>query len=101
MAKKSVVERDRHRRRKVVAYRARRERLKKIIRNKELPREERFEASLALAVLPRNSSPVRVRNRCEVTGRGRSYYRRVGMSRIMLREYASMGLIPGMVKSSW
>ena len=101
MAKKSVVERDRNRRRKVEMYRARRDALRKIIRNKELPREDRFEASVALAKLPRNSSAVRVRNRCSVTGRGRSYYRRVGMSRIILREYASMGFIPGMVKSSW
>jgi small subunit ribosomal protein S14 len=63
--------------------------------------EERFEARLKLAELPRNSSPTRIRNRCEITGRPRAYYRTLGMSRIALRELGSKGLIPGLVKSSW
>ena len=63
--------------------------------------EERFDARLKLAELPRNSSATRIRNRCEVTGRPRAYYRKLGMSRIALRELGSQGLIPGLVKSSW
>jgi small subunit ribosomal protein S14 len=63
--------------------------------------EERFEARVKLAELPRNSAPTRIRNRCEITGRPRAYYRKLGMSRIALRELGSKGLIPGLVKSSW
>jgi len=66
-----------------------------------LPVEERFQAQLKLAALPRNSAETRIRNRCQVTGRPRGYYRKMKMSRIALREYGSMGLIPGLVKSSW
>jgi len=67
----------------------------------DLSMEERFEARLKLAALPRNSAPIRIRNRCEVTGRPRAYYRKLKMSRIALRELGSKGLVPGLVKSSW
>ncbi len=82
-------------------YAARREELKAIARNTELPMDERFKAQLKLAKLPRNSSATRLHNRCEVTGRPKAYYRKLRMSRIALRDYASKGQIPGMVKSSW
>ena len=75
--------------------------LKAIARDENVSREERFKASLKLAKLPRNSSATRLHNRCEVTGRPKAYYRKLRMSRIALRDYASMGQIPGMVKSSW
>ena len=101
MAKKSVIERDKKRRRLVKKFASQRARLKAIADDSSLPNEERFSARLKLAALPRNSSPSRVRNRCEVTGRCRGYYRKLKMSRIALRDYASAGMIPGMVKSSW
>ncbi len=101
MAKKSAVERDLKRRKMAKAFASRRARLKAIATNKSLPMEERFKAQLALAQLPRNSSPNRARNRCVVTGRPRGYYRKLGMSRIALRDMASDGQIPGMVKASW
>ncbi len=101
MAKKSSVERNKKRRRLAARYDGRRARLKEIASNRELPAEERFAARLKLAQLPRNSSATRVRNRCDVTGRPRGYYRKLKMSRISLRELASQGLIPGMIKSSW
>ncbi len=101
MAKVSMVERDRKRARLVAKYAAKRAKLKAIANDESLPMEERFKARLKLAKLPRNSSPTRVRNRCEVTGRPRSYYRKLRMSRIALRDLASQGEIPGMVKSSW
>lgn len=101
MAKKSSIERNDKRRRMVVKYSSRRARLKEIACDRSLPPEERFAARLKLAELPRNSSPSRVRNRCDVTGRPRAYYRKLRMSRISLRDLASQGLIPGMVKSSW
>jgi small subunit ribosomal protein S14 len=82
-------------------YSARRARLKAIARNKNASMEERFAATLKLAELPRNSAVSRVRNRCEITGRPRAYYRKLKMSRIALRELGSKGLIPGLVKSSW
>ena len=75
--------------------------LKAIANDESLPLEERFEARLKLAELPRNSSATRIRNRCEITGRPRAYYRKLRMSRISLRELGSAGLIPGLVKSSW
>ena len=75
--------------------------MKQITENLSLPVEERFAAQLKLAELPRNSSPTRVRNRCEITGRPRAYYRKLRMSRIALRELSSQGQIPGMTKSSW
>ncbi|MGB0261397.1 MAG: 30S ribosomal protein S14 [Henriciella sp.] len=101
MAKKSAIERNNKRKRLVARYAAKREELKAIIMNEELSLEERFKARLKLADLPRNSAPNRVRNRCEVTGRPRGYYRKVKMSRIALRELGSQGMIPGLVKSSW
>lgn len=101
MAKTSMVERDKKRRRLSKKYASRRAALKLKAGDKSLPAEERFAARLKLAELPRNSSKVRIHNRCEVTGRPRGYYRKLKMSRIALREYSSMGLIPGMVKSSW
>ena len=80
---------------------SRRSKLKAVARDKSLPMEDRFAAALKLAELPRNSSPTRVRNRCEVTGRPRAFYRKLKMSRIALRELGSKGMIPGLVKSSW
>ena len=101
MAKKSAIERNDKRRRLAKKFNAKRERLKAIANDRELPMEERFQARLKLAELPRNASKTRVRNRCEVTGRPRGTYRKFKMSRITLRELASAGQIPGMVKSSW
>ena len=101
MAKKSAVEKNLKRRRMVDQYAAKRAELKAISKNEELPQEERFAARLKLAELPRNSSKTRVRNRCELTGRPRGVYRKLKLSRIGLRDMASNGQIPGMVKSSW
>ncbi|WP_026941771.1 30S ribosomal protein S14 [Hellea balneolensis] len=101
MAKVSSVERNLKRQRMVAKYAAKRALLKDIARNKELPVEERFAAQLKLAALPRNSAESRIRNRCQVTGRPRGYYRKMKMSRIALRELGSQGLLPGLVKSSW
>lgn len=101
MAKKSSVEKNKHRQALVKQYAAKRTRLKAIADNDGLPMEERFEARLKLSELPRNSAAARVRNRCEVSGRSRSVYRKMKMSRIALRELGSKGLIPGLVKSSW
>ncbi len=101
MAKKSAVERNDKRKRLVEKYAAKREELKAIALNEDLSLEERFKARLKLAELPRNSAPNRVRNRCEVSGRPRGYYRKLKMSRIALRELGSLGKIPGLVKSSW
>ncbi len=99
MAKTSSVEKNEKRRKLVNA--AKRKALKATIMNQDLPLEERFRAQLKLAALPRNSARNRIRNRCEVTGRPRAYYRKLKMSRIALRELGSLGLIPGLVKSSW
>lgn len=101
MAKTSAIERNKKRQRMVKTYAAKREALKAIARDQERPIEERFEAQLKLSELPRNSAPSRIRNRCEVSGRPRGFYRKLKMSRIALRELASQGLVPGMVKSSW
>jgi small subunit ribosomal protein S14 len=101
MAKVSMIERQKKRERLVAQYAARRAELKAIASNQDLPMEERFKARLKLAKLPRNSSPTRLNNRCEVTGRPKAYYRKLKMSRIALRDYASKGQVPGMVKSSW
>src|SRR3954464_13798397 len=101
MAKKSSIEKN-NRRRKMSAQQApRRAKLKAIARDKTKPMEERFAATLKLAELPRNSSATRIRNRCELTGRPRAYYRKHRLSRIALRELGSKGLIPGLLKSSW
>jgi small subunit ribosomal protein S14 len=101
MAKTSSVEKNNRRRKLAAQYAAKRKRLKAVANDLKRPVEERFAARLKLAELPRNSSPNRVRNRCEVTGRARGYYRKLKMCRNQLRELASQGLIPGMVKSSW
>ena len=101
MAKKSSVEKNNRRKRMAKNAAPKRERLKAIIADKTKPMEERFAATLKLAELPRNSAKVRIRNRCEVTGRPRAYYRKLKMSRIALRDLGSKGLIPGLVKSSW
>jgi small subunit ribosomal protein S14 len=101
MAKKSAVERNLKRQRLAAKYAAKRAELKAIARDTSKPVEERFNAQLKLADLPRNSAPTRVRNRCQVTGRPRGYYRKLKMSRVSLRQLASHGMIPGMVKSSW
>jgi small subunit ribosomal protein S14 len=101
MAKTSSIEKNNRRRKMAKRFAAKRARLKAIAYDKELPLEERFEAQLKLAQLPRNSSATRIRNRCEVTGRSRAYYRKLKMSRIALRDLGSKGLIPGLVKSSW
>jgi len=101
MAKKSSIEKNQRRQKLAKKYSGRRQRLKAVARNKELAMEDRFAAALKLAELPRNSSKTRIRNRCEMTGRPRGFYRKLKMSRIALRELGSKGMIPGLVKSSW
>ena len=101
MAKKSSIEKNERRRKMSKSLSGRRARLKAIVKDKAKPMEERFAASLKLAQMPRNSSATRIRNRCEVTGRPRGYYRKLKLSRIALRELGAKGLIPGLVKSSW
>ncbi len=101
MAKTGMVERNDKRRRIAARDAQKRAELKEVANNKDLPMEERFAARLKLAQLPRNGSPTRIRNRCEVTGRPRGFYRKLKMSRIALRELGNKGLIPGLVKSSW
>jgi small subunit ribosomal protein S14 len=101
MAKTSSIERNTKRERMAKQFAARRERLKKAALDEALPLEERFAARLKLAQLPRNSSPTRVRSRCLLSGRPRAVYRKLKLSRIALRDMASKGQIPGMVKSSW
>lgn len=101
MAKTSSVNKNQRRAKLVKRLAGKRARLKAIAENKELPPEERFAARLKLAQVPRNSAAVRIRNRCELTGRPRGYYRKFRLSRIALRQLASAGQIPGMVKSSW
>ena len=101
MAKESMIQRQQKRERLVKKYASKRAALKETIRDESKPMEERFKATLTLAELPRNSSPTRLNNRCQLTGRPRGYYRKLKLSRIMLRDLASKGQIPGMVKSSW
>jgi small subunit ribosomal protein S14 len=101
MAKKSAVNRNEMVRRLVKLKSAKRNALKAVANDENLSLEERFDARLKLAQMPRNSSPTRIRNRCEVTGRPRAFYRKLKMSRIALRELGSQGQIPGLVKSSW
>ena len=101
MAKTSAIQRNLKRIKLVKKFLKKRENLKKIIKNKKLPLEERFAAQLKLAKLPRNSSKVRIRNRCEITGRPHGVYRKLRISRIALRDLASKGKIPGMTNSSW
>ena len=101
MAKKSAVENNLRKQRLVKKFASRRKRLLDVANDEQRPMEERFEARLKLAALPRNGSAVRIRNRCEVTGRPRAFYRKLKMSRIALRQLGSLGQIPGLVKSSW
>ena len=101
MAKKSAIEKNNRRRKMAKQARPGRDRLKAIIMDKTKPMEERFAATLKLAEMPRNSSATRIRNRCELTGRPRSNYRKNKLSRIALRELGSKGMVPGLVKSSW
>jgi small subunit ribosomal protein S14 len=101
MAKTSAVEKNNRRRKMVASQAAKRAALKAIIQNQSLPIEERFKATLKLAEMPRNGSKTRIRNRCEVTGRPRAFYRKLKMSRIALRELGNLGKVPGIVKSSW
>ena len=101
MAKKSAVEKNKRREKLSAKHAVKRAALKATIKNKELPMEERFAAQLKLAQMPRNGAKIRVRNRCEVSGRPRAFYRRFRISRVALRELASNGQLPGVVKSSW
>jgi small subunit ribosomal protein S14 len=101
MAKTSSIEKNNRRRRLAAQCTAKRKRLKEIIMDRKRPREERFAAQMKLAQMPRNGAKTRVRNRCELTGRARGYYRKLRLCRNQLRELASQGLIPGMVKASW
>ena len=101
MAKKSSIEKNNRRKKMAKNAAPKRAKLKAIIADRKKPMEERFAATLKLAELPRNSSATRIRNRCEMSGRPRAYYRKLRLSRIALRELGSKGLIPGLVKSSW
>ena len=101
MAKKSSIEKNKRRRALVKRYAAKREQLLGVANDESRAMEERFEARLKLAEIPRNANPTRVRNRCQITGRPRANYRKFGLSRIMLRELGNKGLIPGLTKSSW
>jgi len=101
MAKTSAIEKNNRRRKMAKKFASKRTRLKAIATDRDLPAEERFAARLKLAALPRNSAPTRIRNRCVVSGRPRAFYRKFQLSRIALRDLASSGLIPGMVKASW
>ncbi|MEC7572404.1 MAG: 30S ribosomal protein S14 [Pseudomonadota bacterium] len=101
MAKKSAIQKDKNRRKLVAQHAAKRARLKAIADNRDLPIEERFQARLKLAEMPRNGAKIRIRNRCEVTGRPRAFYRKFKLSRIALRDLGSTGQVPGLVKSSW
>ena len=101
MAKTSAIEKNQRRRRTVDKYATRRAELRAIVQDRTRAPEERFDATLLLAELPRNSARVRVRNRCALTGRPRGYHRKFGMSRIAVRELGSAGQIPGLVKASW
>ena len=101
MAKQSCIQNNIRRKNMVKQFSNRRSYLKSLTKDRSLSPEDRFKAHLILAKLPRNSSVIRIRNRCEITGRARGYYRKFKMSRIVLREMASAGLIPGLTKSSW
>ena len=101
MAKVSSIEKNKKRIKLAKKFESKRKKLKKIVMNKKINLNERFEAALKLAKLPKNSAKIRVRNRCEITGRPHGYYRKLKMSRIALRKLASSGKIPGMTKSSW
>ncbi len=101
MAKTSSIFRNLKRAKMAEKYASRRAKLKKVVMDKNASPEERFQATLKLAELPRNSAKIRYRNRCRITGRSRGVYRKFGLARIELRDMASFGEIPGLVKSSW
>ena len=101
MAKVSAIDKNLKRQKKVASNASRRARLNAIVKDRLLPIEESFDATLKLAQMPRNGAKIRLRNRCRITGRPRAYYRKLGMSRIALRDLASFGQVPGVVKSSW
>src|SRR5687768_859995 len=101
MAKTSAIEKNKRRMRLAKQYAAKRARLKAAAVDESLSEQDRFAARLKLAELPRNSAPSRIRNRCEITGRPRAYYRKLKMSRIALRKMGNEGKVPGLVKSSW
>lgn len=101
MAKKSMIEKNERRKRMAKSYGTKRQTLKEIVMNRELPVEERFAAQMKLSELPRNSAKVRYRNRCGLSGRPRGTYRKFKLSRIALRELGNFGQIPGLIKSSW
>ena len=101
MAKTSAIQRNLKRIKLAKKFLKKRNELKKIISDKKLPLDERFKAQLKLSKLPKNSAKIRIRNRCEITGRPHGVYRKLKISRIALRELASKGRIPGMTKSSW
>jgi small subunit ribosomal protein S14 len=101
MAKKSSIEKNNRRRKLVARDLKKRDALKAVISNRETALDERVQAVMKLAEMPRNGAKIRIRNRCEVTGRPRAYYRKLKMSRIALRELGNLGLVPGLVKSSW
>lgn len=101
MAKLSSINKNNRRKAMSKQYAGKRAALKGVVMNRELPIEQRLAAQMQLSELPRNSAPSRIRNRCEVTGRARSVYRKFKLSRIKLREYGSFGRLPGLIKSSW
>lgn len=101
MARKSSIQKNLNRKKKVEKNAQKRKALKELIMDRKTPSEDRFAACMKLAKLPKNGAKIRLRNRCELTGRPRGYYRKLGLSRIALRELSSQGLIPGMIKSSW
>lgn len=101
MAKKSSIEKNKRREKLAKQFAGKRARLKAMAKDETLSMEDRFMSRLKLAEMPRNSAQIRVRNRCEVTGRPRAFYRKLKMSRIALRELGNKGLVPGLVKSSW
>ena len=101
MATRISIEKNKHRRQLAAKYAARRGALKKLIMDKNTSAEERFRAVVKLAEMPRNGAKIRIRNRCSLTGRARGFHRKFGLSRLMLRELASKGQIPGVTKASW
>ena len=101
MAKKSTINRNKKRIALSLKFASKRKKLKKIVMDKKLSLDERFKAQMKLSKLPRNSSKIRVKNRCEITGRSHGVYRKLKISRIALRQLSLEGKVPGMVKSSW
>ncbi len=101
MATRISFEKNNRRKKLTAKYAAKRRALKALVRDRDLPPEERLKAIQKLSELPRNGSTIRIRNRCAITGRARGYHRKFGISRIMLRELASKGQVPGVIKSSW